>query len=184
MGSCRWGRWVVCEVLPGERIGYAWERIPPLPSHRYPSPEAVFSIPRQRDGQVKGVPLGKASRAKSPGRGPGAWRQRRRKQAGVKSLRGRGRGGGGEAPRPPTRERSQRTAALLRAWRGKGRGLDGGYFTTKPLDNGGGGEYNKPNSGNRRNAMIRNAKVFFGFCYRSFFMGFGFFGVQAAGSIH
>lgn len=32
--------------------------------------------------------------------------------------------------------------------------------------------------------MLRNVKVFFGFCYRSFFMGFGFFGVQAAGSIH
>lgn len=57
-------------------------------------------------------------------------------------------------------------------------------FFHKTLDKGGAGEYNKPNSGNRRNAMLRNAKVFFGFCYRSFFMGFGFFGVQAAGSIH
>ncbi len=32
--------------------------------------------------------------------------------------------------------------------------------------------------------MLRDAKRFFGFCYRSFFMGFGLFGVQAARSIH
>ena len=32
--------------------------------------------------------------------------------------------------------------------------------------------------------MLLNAKKFFGFCYRSFFMGFGFFGVQAARPIH